>query len=31
MADHKVEELPSDVVDQIKAIVTKSEKDAGVA
>ena len=31
VADHKVEELPSDVVDQIKAIVTKSEKDAGVA
>jgi trimethylamine--corrinoid protein Co-methyltransferase len=31
VADHKVEPLPSDVVDQIKAIVTKSEKDAGVA
>ena len=31
VADHKVAELPSDVVDQIKAIVTKSEKDAGVA
>ena len=30
VADHKVEELPSDVVDQIKAIVSKSEKDAGV-
>jgi trimethylamine--corrinoid protein Co-methyltransferase len=31
VADHQVEDLPSDVVDQIKAIVTKSEKDAGVA
>ncbi len=31
VADHKVEELPSDVVEQIKAIVAKSEKDAGVA
>jgi len=31
VADHKVEELPSDVVQQIKAIVAKSEKDAGVA
>ena len=28
---HKVEELPSDVKDQIRAIVAKSEKDAGVA
>ena len=28
---HKVEELPSDVVEQIRAIVAKSEKDAGVA
>ena len=31
VADHKVEELPSDVVEQIRAIVRKSEKDAGVA
>ena len=31
VADHKVEALPSDVVEQIKAIVAKSEKDAGVA
>jgi trimethylamine--corrinoid protein Co-methyltransferase len=29
--NHKVEALPSDVVDEIKAIVKKSEKDAGVA
>ena len=29
--NHKVEELPSDVVDEIRAIVRKSEKDAGVA
>lgn len=29
--NHKVEELPSDVVDEIRAIVKKSEKDAGVA
>lgn len=28
---HKVEELPSEVVDQIKGIVAKAEKDAGVA
>jgi trimethylamine--corrinoid protein Co-methyltransferase len=28
---HKVEELPSDVKDQIRALVAKSEKDAGVA
>ena len=28
---HKVEELPSDVKEQIRAIVAKSEKDAGVA
>lgn len=31
VADHKVEELPSEVVEQIRAIVAKSEKDAGVA
>ncbi len=31
VTDHKVEELPSDVVQQIKAIVAKSERDAGVA
>lgn len=29
--NHKVEALPSDVVDEIRAIVKKSEKDAGVA
>jgi trimethylamine--corrinoid protein Co-methyltransferase len=29
--NHEVEELPSDVKDQIRAIVTKAEKDAGVA
>ena len=29
--NHKVEELPSDVKEQIRAIVSKSEKDAGVA
>jgi trimethylamine---corrinoid protein Co-methyltransferase len=29
--NHKVEDLPSDVVDEIRAIVKKSEKDAGVA
>ena len=29
--NHKVEELPSDVVDKIRAIVKKNEKDAGVA
>ena len=28
---HKVEELPGDVKEQIRAIVAKSEKDAGVA
>ena len=28
---HKVAELPSDVTDQIRAIVAKAEKDAGVA
>ncbi len=28
---HKVPELPSDVKDQIRAIVAKAEKDAGVA
>jgi len=31
VANHKVEALPSDVVDEIRAIVKKSEKDAGVA
>ena len=31
VASHKVEELPSDVKEQIRAIVAKSEKDAGVA
>jgi len=29
--NHKVEPLPSDVADEIQAIVTKVEKDAGVA
>lgn len=29
--NHKVEELPSDVTEQIRAIVSKAEKDAGVA
>jgi trimethylamine--corrinoid protein Co-methyltransferase len=31
VAGHKVAELPSDVVAEIRAIVVKSEKDAGVA
>ena len=31
VAGHKVAELPSEVVDQIHAIVVKAEKDAGVA
>ena len=31
VANHKVEALPSDVVDEIRAIVKKSEKNAGVA
>jgi trimethylamine---corrinoid protein Co-methyltransferase len=29
--NHKVEELPGDVKDQIRALVAKAEKDAGVA
>lgn len=29
--NHKVPELPSDVKDQIRALVAKAEKDAGVA
>jgi trimethylamine--corrinoid protein Co-methyltransferase len=31
VAGHKVAELPSEIVDQIHAIVVKAEKDAGVA
>ena len=31
VAGHKVPELPSEVKEQIRALVTKAEKDAGVA